>query len=510
AKAAYERQLASDSTSVRSLYRLAVLASWDGQLDSALALAARARRVEPGDPDVRLLEAQVLSWQGRLGAALAKYDSLRAALPERTDVALARARTLAWANRFDEADAAYAAILAREPGNHDALTGRAQVAAWRGDLARAAGGYRAVLAQDAKNADALVGLGQVYYWQGRADVARRQVAQALAADSMNAAARDLDRLLRAELRPQVETGADWTNDSDHNTSWTLHASATGALVDGVRVFGATSWARLTDPGTREAAERVGGEAGLGVGLGALQLTGAAGLRRLTPATRRVVSPFPGSLPPAPRTAALWRAAAALRLGATTSLGLGYAHAPFDETAVLADRGLDLDALEASLETTLPSGTALSLGVGQTWLGGPTGSEDNVRRSVVVGVTQTVARQFYVGVLGRMLGWDEAGPGRGYFAPSRFSVGEVRAGWRLAHRDWESGLSGGLGMQQIEKGVDTQAEWHVEGRLARRFGAASALELFGAVTNSAAVTSSVGETVASYRYRTAGVRVRLGL
>src|SRR5512140_853584 len=66
ARAAYERELAGNPRSVRSLYRLAVLASWSDQLDSALALLQRARAVEPADPDVRATEAQVLAWQGHL------------------------------------------------------------------------------------------------------------------------------------------------------------------------------------------------------------------------------------------------------------------------------------------------------------------------------------------------------------------------------------------------------------------------------------------------------------
>ena len=82
ARAAYERALASDPQSVRSLYRLAVLASWNDQLDSALTLLARARAIEPGDPDVRTAEAQVLAWQGHLAEARVRYDSLLAEDPE--------------------------------------------------------------------------------------------------------------------------------------------------------------------------------------------------------------------------------------------------------------------------------------------------------------------------------------------------------------------------------------------------------------------------------------------
>ena len=76
AKAAYEAELRSNPASVRSLYRLAVLASWADRLDSARTLADRARGLEPADPDVRALQAQLDAWSGRFRSAVARYDSL--------------------------------------------------------------------------------------------------------------------------------------------------------------------------------------------------------------------------------------------------------------------------------------------------------------------------------------------------------------------------------------------------------------------------------------------------
>ncbi len=43
AKRLYEQVLQSDPRNARALYRLGVLASWDGKLDSALVLLRRAR-----------------------------------------------------------------------------------------------------------------------------------------------------------------------------------------------------------------------------------------------------------------------------------------------------------------------------------------------------------------------------------------------------------------------------------------------------------------------------------
>ena len=456
ARAAYERELAANPSSVRSLYRLAVLAGQAGELDSALVFLGRARGAEPDEPDVRLLEAQVLALAGRLDASVAKYDSL----------------------------------LALDPGRREARLGRARVLSWRGDLEGAAGGYRSILAQDAHDAEARVGLGQVYHWQGRDELARRQIDSALAIDPGNRTGREIGGALRAARRPQADVSLEWSSDSDENTTLTLGTGASVTAVPGVRLFGSAFAGRAEDP-VREA-RRAGGEAGLTVARGRAQVTGAVGARRLSV----------DELFAAPRTGVVYRAGAGLRVGALTSLGLSYAHVPFDETARLVAEEHDLETLDLSLETALSDGTGISLGAGGAWV-----SDGNSRRSAVLGVTRTLARRFFVGALGRVLGYDARGAG--YFSPSRFAVGEVRGGWRLAARQWDARLSGGVGAQQI-KGLDAQPLWHLEARLGRKWGTLNVVEAFAGVTNSVGVTSGLGDEIEGYRYRSAGLRLRLGL
>jgi hypothetical protein len=67
------------------------------------------------------------------------------------------------------------------------------------------------------------------------------------------------------------------------------------------------------------------------------------------------------------------------------------------------------------------------------------------------------------------------------------------------------LSGGLGGQQIGRKGAAQTEWHIESRLARRWGAGNRIEIFGLVTNSA-----VSSTTGAFRYRSAGIILRLGI
>ncbi|MGH7527324.1 MAG: hypothetical protein ACREMX_11545, partial [Gemmatimonadales bacterium] len=180
------------------------------------------------------------------------------------------------------------------------------------------------------------------------------------------------------------------------------------------------------------------------------------------------------------------------------LGLGYSRAPFDETALLIERDLDLESLEGGADLTLTRWLSAFAGGGATWF-----SDGNDRTSAAGGITSTIRRRFFLGIFGRTLSYDRRGVG--YFSPDRFSLLEALGGYNLESGMWDGRFSGGLGAQQIGERGDAQSEWHLEGRLGRRWGAGNRVEVFGLVTNSA-----VSSTSGAFRYRSAGVLVRLGL
>ncbi len=447
ARVAYEQALAVDPGSVRSLYRLAVLASWNNHLDSALTLLTRARAIEPGDPDVRAAEAQVLAWQGRLAEARVRYDSLLAEDPERRGAALGRARVLGWEGRYAEADSAYSLLLFSNPQDAEALAGRAQVAHWRGRDGAAAGYADRALMADPKNHDA--------------EMLRRE--------------------LRAASGPRAEVIGGWNNDSDHDTNWSESLTLSTGVVPGLRVFGTGGLQQSSDP-LRDA-HRSLGEAGAEFSAAGIRLMAAAGARNLVPDSAPSRSEF------------TFRAGAGVTPAPGVSAGLVFSHLPFDETAFLIGSGLDIDVLDASLDLTLARGLTFSAGGGAAWV-----SDGNRRVSAVAALTRTLGRHFFAGAYGRVLDYRQHGVG--YFSPDRFGMGEIRAGHLTSSHGWETRVSGGAGIQQTS-GSSSQAEWHVEGRVARRWSTLNLVELFGGVTNS--VASSVN---GAFRYRTAGVRVVL--
>ena len=483
ARAGYQQVLAANPRSARANLRLAILLSWEGKLDSSLAYLARARAVEPADVDMRLIQARVMAWNKQYGAALMRYDSLLSERPDLREAKLDRARALSWAGRLDEALVAYRSLLAQDSVDRDALLGSAQVSGWKGDLAEAEQQYRAILTRNSRDVDARVGLGYVYLWQGREAAAGRQAKYALAIDSTHKEGRELRRLARGSSRSSVETSASWSNDSDDNTNFWQTAGASSSLGGGVGVFGSVNALQTSDP-VRDAT-RVGGEAGLTVTAGRLQLTGAAGARRLTPE----VAPS--------RTAATYRGRVGYRPVPQFGLSMGYSRLPFDEIASLIERDLDMELLEGGFDARPATDLTIYGGGGALWL-----SDGNSRTSAAGGLTRKI-RSGFLGLFGRTLSYQRRGIG--YFSPDRFSVFEATAGYNHESNRWVGSLSGGLGVQQVGKRGAAQSEWHVEGRLGPRWGRGNRIEFFGLVTNSA-----VSSTSGAFRYRSAGLTVRLGL
>jgi tetratricopeptide (TPR) repeat protein len=484
ARAGYQQVLAANPRAARANLRMGILLSWDGKLDSSLVHLARARAAEPADVDTRLVQARVLAWNKQYGDALLRYDSLLAQRPGLREAQLDRARTLAWAGRLDEAGAAYRSLVAKDSTDRDALLGSAQVSGWKGELADAEQRYRAILTRNSRDVDARVGLGYVYLWQGREAAAGRQAKYALAIDSTHKEGRALRRLVATSRRSSVETSGSWSNDSDDNTSYWQTLTASAPLASGLSTFGSVNALETNDP--LRHATRVGGEAGLSLGLGRFRLSGAGGARRLTP---------DGA---ASRTSETYRGRVGFRPIPSVGLNLGYARAPFDETAVLIERELDLESLEGGIDVK-PFPTLTIFGGGSAlWL-----SDGNHRTGGAAGLTQQIHRRFFLGAFGRTISYQRRGIG--YFSPDRFRVLEGNAGYNFEGKVWTGGLSGGLGAQQVGSGGVAQTAWHLEGRVGPRWGSGNRIELYGLVTNSA-----VSSTSGAFRYRSAGLTVRLGL
>jgi len=485
AREAYLRALAQDPASVRSSYRLGVLAAWDGNLDSALTYLRQARAADPDDPDVRVMQAQILTWAGRYPEALAKYDSVIAMYPERLDGLTGKARTLSWDGREAEADSLYREVLERDPTNADALNGAAQLAYWAGNTDAAIAGYRRSLSYRPGDITARIGLAQVYRATGRQldALAEADSALALAPGSGEAQRAQLDILRSVQASAEVTLG--WSDDSDHNTMWWQIVGASTPLGNRVRGFGSVGvYEGSSAPDI--SASRGAAEFGATYTQDRWQLTGAVGVQGLWPDSGLA------------RTVLTGRAALAWRPAAPIGLGVSYAHFPFAETAYLIGADIDVDAADVSFDANTSGGVSFSAGGGAAWF-----SDGNVRTSAVLAITKKLGRDFFVGALSRILWFEEMVPT--YFSPDQFSIVEARGGYARVSQNWETRVSGGLGAQQIGAGVGWQFEGHAEGRVAWWFSRRNRLEAFAGITNSAYLSAT-----GAYRWGTAGLVVRLGL
>ncbi len=483
ARIAYGQVLQDDPSNARANFRLGILLSWDNRLDSALVMIRRARADDPGDVDFETTEARVLAWAGRTDAAVAHYDSVIARAPEARDAWLGKALALGWAARYDEADAAYLGWLDRAPADEEALVGRARLRAWKGDLTGARSLYGESLVRQPGSAAALAGLAQLDRWEGHERAALAHVDSALRVSPDDRDARQLRRELRAALRPVIQFTFGWGRDSDENETFWQSATASQSLADGLTLSGTVGLFEATDrftSGDRSLGELAlswsHGRVGLGAGVGVRQLSPAAGSARRSATARATFS---------------WRPTPKV------GLGIGVARVPFDETAGLIARDLDVSSLELNTDFKVRRGLDLSLGLGAGWL-----NDGNSRRSLLGAATWSFARYFFAGPYYRHLSYDQAGVG--YFAPKPYQLAEVRGGVNRPWGPWGVRVAGGIGSQRIGSG-DAQSAWHADLRLTRRFRVIDEVALFGGITNAASAS-----TTGAFKYQTAGLSIRLGI
>jgi hypothetical protein len=375
-------------------------------------------------------------------------------------------------------------MLAVDANDFQALNGRAQNAAWRGRTAVAEAQYLAVLEIDGDNVDALLGLARLLHDQGRPRAAGSRVSLALrlAPDSRDATT--LRRQIRAAQRPQVEPGFGVSWDSDRNVSWSRTMTASFPLADGLR--GSFSGGSLDASDPVRDASRAFGEVGLVGARGPAQLTLVTGAHWLDP------SSGPS------RRASNSRVSLSVRAFDRLSTGVGFGHAPLDETALLIGSGLQQNELQGSLDADLAHGLALSAGGGAAWL-----SDGNHRASALVAVMRSIGGLGSAGALGRVLSFDHAGAG--YFSPDRFALGEARVALARSRHACTGRLNAGLGGQQVGERASLQLAWRASAEAQYDWATVNRLVVSIGASNSAA-----SSTTGAYRYLAATLALRVGL
>ncbi len=201
---------------VRAVHRLALLQSWDGELQASADNYRRALALAPDDFDIRLGLARVLSWKHDFGESIRLYRQLREAHPDEARVLLGLGNTLSWSRRYADAESVFRDMEERRIEPIQAHAGRARLRGWQGNLDEAEHFWRDVLRADPGNLDARIGMAYVHHWQGLDRVAREQAENIVIDHPESKDAQDLKETIRNGLRPHADADTFRYSDTDSN------------------------------------------------------------------------------------------------------------------------------------------------------------------------------------------------------------------------------------------------------------------------------------------------------
>lgn len=467
----YEAVLRRDAGSSFAVFRRATLLSYLDRLEEAIAGFRRYTELEPRDTEGRIALARALAWGARYTESLAIYDRIVATDSTYGLAVLGAAQALAWWGRYDDAIGRYRSWIGRHPEDEEArfalartlswagelreaermyrelsgagrsaeaAKGIARVLGWRGELAASEAQWRETTSQTPDDPETWTGLAQVLRWQGRPVEAEVALRRALAIRPDYADARSMLVWVLADVRPSVEPTFVASDDSDANRT-SLYAATASRQAPWLGRLLATAHRR--DAG-------VGGVVAASTGL-RLAATWRERLGRYS--ARAEIGGTHLRARRADSTAAsrgLWLAAArgAWRATNRATFGLSAARTPFDETALLIERGIVVQSVGADADVTLPWRLSLSGGAERARLtGGPT---LNNRRAGSATLRWTPGRRLSYAILGRAFGYDSS-TRHGYFAPERYTLVEGSARLQVGREIGVSaGADAGIGAQTL--------------------------------------------------------------
>ncbi|MGD8277842.1 MAG: tetratricopeptide repeat protein [Gemmatimonadota bacterium] len=220
----YRARLAADSADGTALFRLALLAGWQGRRHESIAL----------------------------------LDRLLAHWPRDNDARAARARMLVALGRFDEAVATVDTILELNPADLGGLQLRARFTGFEGDLIESERLWRDVLDREPGNVETRIGLASLLRQQGRADSAEAVLATVRGSATSNTDLREeLDRIA-AVVGPRIRSRVISEGDSDDNRVATFTLQAILPAAPRFRL-NADTWLRAArlGPATGDVTARAG-------------------------------------------------------------------------------------------------------------------------------------------------------------------------------------------------------------------------------------------------------------
>jgi Tfp pilus assembly protein PilF len=216
AKALYGEASRLDPDNVRAVHRLALLQSWDGELQASVENYRRALALMPDDLEIQLGLARVLSLTQDFEESIALYTRLREKHPDNARVLLGLGDTLSLAGRHARADEVFKDMEDRRIEAIQAHIGRARLRARQGKYDEAERFWRDVLRADPGNLDARIGIAYAHHGQGLDRSAREQAENIVLDHPESREARELEGTIRKGLRPHGDADTSRYSDADTN------------------------------------------------------------------------------------------------------------------------------------------------------------------------------------------------------------------------------------------------------------------------------------------------------
>jgi tetratricopeptide (TPR) repeat protein len=216
ARTLYRQAVGLQPENVHALQRLALLESWDNDLEASAADYRRALALAPDDFDIRLGLARVLSWSHDYDESIDLFRTLRGGHPDDARVLLGLGNVLSWAGRYSEAESVFKDMEDRRIEPLQAHAGRARLRGWQGNLDEAERFWRDVLRADPGNLDARIGMAYVHHWQGLDRTALEQAENIVVDHPESKDAKELQETMRLSQRPHGDADTFRYSDTDSN------------------------------------------------------------------------------------------------------------------------------------------------------------------------------------------------------------------------------------------------------------------------------------------------------
>ncbi|HUF70873.1 MAG TPA: tetratricopeptide repeat protein [Longimicrobiales bacterium] len=400
ARVLYLERLGDDGSDAVALFRLGLIARWNGRPQESIEWFDRLLAIHADDRDARVARAHAVAATGDLEAAIAATDS----------------------------------ILDRHPDDVAALDARARFAERERDMDHALRLWRRALALDPANGAARAGLAGSLRRQGRALEARREVAVALAAAPDDADVRATSDYIERQFRPTVRSAVTIENDTDGNLVTGVSAGAFFYAADRLAVR-TDAWTR--NAGLREsAADLIATGAQIGVTFDAPSgwtFGAAVGANR--------------SGDPAARTSPALSAFASTPADRTTRLAVGGSRTPLDHTLPQIRNRVVVTEATASVEASSGRDWDFNAVAGVATFDARASDEQNRRISVTTAVRRRLTDRFAITLSARVFGFDRDIDG-GFFDPDAFGLIDAAIAWHHEPARWLLDAEVAPGIQRI--------------------------------------------------------------